>query len=475
MYQAIVFVSALLICLAVLIPLRKREGHRRLILKGLTVAYFAVCFVHFLLSDAFIFVINDGWFYGVHYDATDYLGLVLRWGYYTSYVCLPMAVFCAGRLFRNIASYVSLPFSVAVTFFFENFMAYYLDPAGLGYHPPEWFRYGFFTLELVLAIAIPLILMIGEKHVFAVRSGREWANFLIGMPLVVLAMMPVYVPQAIFGCDVKTPPMFGGYHLTWIAVTLVITVALYLAFRFKDYTSRRNLVVFLALLLFFHYDSLYMMGVTISRLPFQLCNIAAYFYIVAVVFKLDKMFQFCFIINTVGTVFAILFPDLGVGSSGFWNVHFLFEHTLVLLVGAMGMGLRLVPRLKPVSLKYCFVGYTAYFLFVFILGTILNGYSDLTGETVNYFYMFDHDIAFDYFPFLTFTENYYFTFGRFIVYPLVVLILYFGFALLSFLYYLLVRYLYKLDDDHLALRLSSIELYERVTGRKALRPKHFTD
>ena len=89
--------------------------------------------------------------------------------------------------------------------------------------------------------------------------------------------------------------------------------------------------------------------------------------------------------------------------------------------------------------------------------------------------MFDFDIAFDYFPFLSFTEDYYITMGRFIVYPLVVLILYVGFGVLSFLFYFLVRYLYRLDDDHLELRRSSIELYERITGRRAHRPKEFID
>jgi hypothetical protein len=145
------------------------------------------------------------------------------------------------------------------------------------------------------------------------------------------------------------------------------------------------------------------------------------------------------------------------------------------MVGALGMGLRLVPRLNLRSLKYFAIGYTSYFLFVFLLGTVLNGYSDVTGETVNYFYMFDLDIAYSYFPFLTFTENYFFELGRFTVYPLVVLILYFGFGAISLLFYMLVRYLYRIDDDHLELRRSSIELYERLTGKRSRRPKEFID
>ena len=68
------------------------------------------------------------------------------------------------------------------------------------------------------------------------------------------------------------------------------------------------------------------MGFSIPRLPVQLCNLAAYFYMIAIIFKNQKLFNFCYIINILGALIAILAPDLNPGPLGFWNMHYTFEH-----------------------------------------------------------------------------------------------------------------------------------------------------
>lgn len=476
MYQAITFTLAAIFCAATLFAFKGKDNSKfNIFLKCFTVLFCAVGFFRFLLSDSFLYVINGGKLNEVPYDTTDILQSILRWGYYVGYSVLPMAVFYESRLFRNIASYVCLPFSVLSAVFFDDFMAYFLDPKGMGIHTAPWFRYAFFVFELVLAISIPILLQVGNKHVFDVKNKSEWKNFLIGMPLVVLVAMPVYLPQSLLGYKNREPSMFGSFHLAWIAILFVVTVALYYAFRFRSHHDRLMLCMFLTILLFFHYDSLYLMGITIKRLPFQLCNIASYFYIIAMVFKLKKMFHFCFLANIVGTIIAILAPDFAVGAFSFWSMHYVFEHSLVLIVPAMVMGLRIFPRVNLKSIKYFLIGFTIYFIFAFVMGTILNGYSDVTGETVNYFFMFDLEMAFDYAPFMQFTENYHYVLGRFEFYPVLVLSIYLAFMALGLLFYLIVKFAYKLEDDHLELRGSSIELYERITGKTSRRPKQYID
>jgi len=476
MYQAIVFSLAALLTAAILFLFRGKDNSKfDIFLKIFTIAFCTIGFFRFMLSDAFIYVINGAWFNGVYYKETDVLQSILRWGYYTCYSVLPMAVFFKSRFFRNVASYFCLPFAVLSTVFFNDYMEYFLSPKGHGLHFVPWFRYAYFVLELTLAIVIPLLLQIRYKHYFNVKDGKEWKNFLIGLPTLVLVSMPVYLPQSFLGYSVRIPATFGNFHITWIAILFVICLALYYLFRFKSHDERLQLCMFLTILLFFHYDSLYLMGFTIKRLPFQLCNIAAYFYLIAMSFKLEKMFHFCFIANIVGTLIAILMPDFATGNYSFWTAHYVFEHSLVLLVPALVMGLRIFPRVNTKSLKYLFIGFTIYFLFAFSSGVILNGYSDVTGESVNYFFMFDLEMAFDYFPFLTFAGDYPIRFGRFEFYPIVVSIIYVAFSLVCFLFYLLVKFCYKLEDDHLALRASGIDLYEKITHKESRRPKHFID
>ena len=149
---------------------------------------------------------------------------------------------------------------------------------------------------------------------------------------------------------------------------------------------------------------------------------------------------------------------------------------LVFAIPILCMGLRIFPRITRRSLLYTLIGFTIYFLFAFISGTILNGYASVTKERVNFFFMFDKSQAFEYFPMFSFAGETRIAFGRFEIYPILVGIIYFGFLLLCFLFYLLVKkVLYKMEDDHLQLRLSAIELYEKTTGKPSRRPKEFID
>ncbi len=477
MYQAIVFCTAALLCAVLLLLFRGKDKAKfNIILKVLAVALYIVGFCRYFLSDSFIYVINGGWFENVKYENSDILQSILRWGFSINYAVLPMAAFYKGRFFKNIASYVCLPFSILTTVYFNEHMAYFLaDNHGHAFSPAPAFRYVYFILELVLALMIPVLLQVGHRHVFNVKDVKEVVGFIIGLPAVALACIPVYIPQSLFGYDLQIPSSFGTFHLIWIALMFVGCLALYYLFRFKSREERLELCMFLAILLFFSRNSIYLMGITIKRLPFQLCNIATYFYMIALLFKSKKMFHFAFVANIVGALVAILMPDFSVGSMSFWSLHYLIEHTFVLMVPAMVMGLRIFPRLDTRSLKYIFIGFTTYFLCTFVLGTILNGYSDITGETVNYFYMFDMETVTDFFPFLTQATEKVVKFGRFEFYPIIVCLIYVLYSLLCFLFYLLIRFAYKLEDDHLALRGSSIDLYEKLTHKTSRRPKQFVE
>ena len=475
LYFFLVILLSVIFALAVIFLVKKMPQKRDAILKSVVLVFSAVGFFRFMLSDSFVFVINGGYYGDVFYDATDPLQTVLRWGYYLNYAILPMAVFFDSRFFRNIASYFCLPFSVLSALFFKDFMPYFLSPDGSGLHFSAGFRYFYFIIELALAIALGVLIQICYKHVLNVKDGGEILRLALGLPVIVLLMIPVYAPQSLFGYSQMIASQGSDYHTLWIVVLLLATLALYYGFRFRPYRERNMLCVFLTLVLFFHYDSLYLMGFSIPRLPIQLCNIASYLYLIAIPFKCKRLFQFCFVANVTGAILAILLPDFTPGAFGFWNMHFVLEHSLVLMIPALAMGLRIFPRITRRSLKYTFVGFSLYFVFCLSAGIILNGYSDVTGFEVNYFFLFDLDKAFDQFPFFSFTERIHLEFGRFEVYPLFVFTIYAAFLILCVCFYHAVRLFYKMEDDHLALRGSAIELYERRTGKEARVPKEFAD
>jgi len=475
LYFGIILACAALLVLGFWLISKKCPQKLNTLFKGAVLLFCAIGYFRLMLSDSFMFVINGGYYDEIFYDVTDPLQSILRWGYVLNYTVLPVAIFFESRLFRNIASYFCLPFSILSAFFFDDFMVYFLAQNGRGLHLTPAFRYAYFILELALAIALPVLIQICYRHVFHVKDRKEWLHFIISLPFLILLVTPVYVPQSLFGYSKMIAGKGSDYHVMWLIVLAIVALSLYYIFRFRPYRDRYMLCVVLAIALFFHHSSQYLMGISIPRLPIQLCNLAAYFYLIAIPFKCPRFFQFCFIANLTGALIAIFLPEFTPGAFGFWTMHYTFEHSLVFMVPVLAMWLRIFPRADISALKYSFIGFSIYFVFCLTVGTILNGFSDVTGFEVNYFFLFDLDKAFNLFPFLTFTERVHLQFGRFEPYPLFLIIIYTCFQLICVAFYHVVRFIYKFEDDHFALRGSAIELYERRTGKTARCHKEYVD
>ena len=476
MYTAITLAASVVLSAALLLLLAKRSDTAFYkTLRIFTVIFCAVGFFRFMLCDGFIFVINGGLMNGVHYETTDLLSTVLRWGYFANYSVLLMLVFTKSRLFRNLACYYCLPFSILSAVYFERFMPYFTQDTGVGIYLPESFRYVYFVVELVLAISIALTVCVREKHFMRVTDVKEVVRFLIAIPFVAFCTMPAYVPQSILGYSNLQVKTFSAAHWGWMAALVVITVLLYRIFRFRSFEDRYNLCLFLTFALFFHYNSLYLMGFSLPRMPIQLCNLAAFFYIIAIPFKMKRFFQFCFIVNITGTLIAILSPDFAITGLGFWNLHYVFEHSLVLIIPVLAMGRRLFPRVSRRSLKYAAIGFVCYFVFCIIGGGLLNIFSNFTGQEVNYFFMFDLDKAESFVSLISYARVWPITIGAFIFYPILMIVVFIAFSLLCLAFYRFTLYCYKVEDDQLQLRNAGLDILERRLGRPVKFPREFRD
>ncbi len=476
MYTAITLISAVVLSAVLLLSLIKSADitfYR--LLKILTLVFCAVGLFRFMLCDGFIYVINGGLLNEVYYEATDTLSSIIRWGYFANYSVLPMAVFTRSRLFRSIACYYCLPFSVLSAVHFDRFIPYFMQNTGSIYVQSYEFRCIYFAIELVLAISVTLLVCIRAKHFLRVTDPWEVVRLLVALPLVALATMPVYVPQSIVGYSNLDVGSFSSIHLLWIVALIAVTLILYRIFRFRSYEDRYNLCLFLVLVLFFHYNSLYLMGFSLPRLPIQLCNLAAFFYIIAIPFRLNKFFQFCFIVNITGALIAIFSPDFATTGVGFWNLHYIFEHSLVFMVPMLAMGLRVFPHVTRSSLKYSAIGFSCYFVFCMIGGGLLNIFSDYTGQEVNYFFMFDLEKAESFVSIINLADVFPVTIGAFTFYPILMLTVFVAFSLLCLLFYRFTIYLYSIEEDHLNLRNAGLDLLEQRLGRPSRFPREFQD
>ena len=476
MFQGIIFgVVAILGVAAYFIFKGERKKYFHITLKILAVLYLAVAFFRYIMPDAFIWVINGGRYGDGYFLNIDIQQSVLRWGHNLSYTVLVIAVFFNNRLLKNISIYVCLPFAILSTVFFGNFIDYFMMSGGRGVVLPELFRQIYFSLELVLAMLIPVLMVVVDRHYFHVKDKIEWRNFLVSLPFICIILIPPYIPQSFFGYTGISITALTVSNLIWILVTITEISVIYIIFRFSDRHTRLTVCWFLALGLFMHYNTMYLMGLSFERLPFQLCNLGAYFFPIALLIKNRAFFNFTFLANIMGTIIAMVAPDTGGGLASFFNIHFIMEHMQVLTVPSMMMLLRIFPRVDKTALKHLIVGFSMYCLSCWLLGTIINGFVT-ADQKVNYFYLFDLDKGFDYFPFIRFSENFtYVILGRFEIYPIFQLLIFGGFLFGCVMLYFLVLKLYAILDDHLELRRARIDMQEKITGKVSKSKKEFVD
>jgi uncharacterized membrane protein YwaF len=330
----------------------------------------------------------------------------------------------------------------------------------------------YFSIQLILGMVIPLSLFFIGKHRFNIKDRKERHDFLYALPFVILSTMPTYTLQSLFGFSGGRSGGYSTAHMLWIMLLIIELIALYVIFHKKDYLTRYELCAYLAFQLFMHYNSTYTMGYEITKLPLQLCNLGAYFFLIVVIFKRKHLFYFAYIANIVGATIAIVAPDVEEGYFSFWYVHFIIEHMQVFAVPVIIGYLGIFPPIKRKNLTDVFIGFLTYFFFCLILGTILNGIALKTGDTsfkVNYFYLFDLKKGFEYFPFIGIFGKPVMILKYFTLYPFFqtgVLILYLSFCVICFF---LNEKMYAMAEDHRELSKVRQELVKKWKQYRSLK------
>lgn len=472
------------ICVAVIVPLiilKNRIGDKafKTIVKVLAIVLFALGVFRGFMNDSFIWVINGGSYSNLYYKNSDVLQSLLRWGLYLAYVVYPCAAFFKARVLKNIAIYFCLPVAIVSTICYGDFMEYFLTDSGRAIMFPEWSRHLEFSAELIVVIIVPLLLRFCMGHKFDVKNKFEWINFFTLLPGALIVCVPVTLPQSLFGFTNKFMIPFTLPNFLWVAVILGLFIGFYLGYRFKDRETRYMICIFLALLLFLHYNSIYLMDLTMSRLPFQLCNLGSYLVLIALLIKKQSFFDFILIANVPGAMIAFCVPDIAEGMLSYWNIHFYIEHTWVFIIPLLAVALRIFDRPGKKAYKHFFVGFSIYFLFCAIGGIIANcfmyiPYHPFLNKT-NYFYLFDTTVL-GVLPFLSFTRDFMVTWSGYTFYPMYMLAIYILFSVFCLVFYYIYRHLCIVGDDHFKLRGIKIDMnVERGRYKRRKIPKKLYD
>ncbi len=436
MYPVITATLSLLLIVSLLYVFRRWEGVSVRIMKYMTLGFCVLGLFRYLLADGFVETV---------FEFAHPLQTFLRWGYHIGYVVIPMAIFTESRLFRNIATYFSSTMALLAIVFMDTTMTHFFDGEAFGFFLTPALRYIFYITELVLALAIPVLMAVERKHSINIHDREELFNIALGLPAILLQAMPVYVPQALIGYTDIPYGSFSPFHLGWMILIALECVILYLYFRHRSEKDKYNLLLFLVIAQLFHTMSIFLRGFTLSRMPIQLCSIAAFFYIITIVTRNRKLFGFCFLTNIVGAIVAIALAAFDVGALSFWTLHYMYEHAFVMLMPVLALSLGVFPRIRREDLVPALGIFLIYFLGCFVSGMIINLISG--GYTVNYFYMFNFEVALEYVPFVTFAGAIELTFGTLKIYPILIIVILLVFALLIWGFYGLMQGIYHLSDS----------------------------
>jgi len=429
----------------------QKEKTIKILTKVLAILYFFIVWFKIFLPDGFILSVGNDI---ERLKALPIHHAVLRMLNAVSIVIVPLSIFTDQKLFKKILIYFCVPVTILSTFSYSTYLSYYQSEVGRGLAAFEWsstafqhflrnpiFRGSYLILEWVLVITLGLQMLFNREYHFEKIKLKETLIFLGVVLFLIFQMMPIYIPQVL--CRGYSSIMFSEIswaHLGWLIYIAFKIIAFYYLFQKRDLNTRYQVVLLLALAVFFQYQSMFSLTITIKRLPLQLCNLAAYFMLIALVFHKRRLFNFNFLINVVGAFFAIVVVDVNNNPLlEVWNLHYIYEHTNVFVVPILCLLFHIFPPIDKKSYQDAMIGFTIYFLVMMSVGTVLNGlanYLEHSSLSVNYLFMFDKDVMLRLIPAFSFLVQVKISVFHTSLYPFLILFIFCGYSLIVTLFFL---------------------------------------
>ena len=438
----------------------KKNKNINKILKILVIIYCIIIFiVTITLPDAYVRCFDNN---ELTHSLKDIIYALVRWFNALNFVILPIAVFYNNQIIRKIAKYFSLPMIIISIICYPIHLQNYTSTLGRGLNSIDILSASFkkFLINpifrsiiqgIIWLLELSIIIMLSKENKIKINI-KEIPKYLVILIFLLISSIPIYIPQHLFGYSNIIFDKWTLPHLLWILFIIIEILALNKIFKNKPKEIKKILCLILSLSLFLQYNQMFgAISMSIKRLPFQLCNIGAYLILLSLITENKRIFNFTLIVNVIGVLFALFLPDLdGEGLFYLYNMHFIFEHTNVLVVPLLALSLKLFPKLDQKALKDCLLGFTIYFVFVLIIGTLFNAIALKTNNSfyeANYLFMFNQTVATNFIESLGKLFNNQIKIGKYIVlYPVIQLVVYITFIVLCTILYYIIRLIYIIKD-----------------------------
>ena len=301
--------------------------------------------------------------------------------------------------------------------------------------------------------------------------------------LSLIAFMPTYFPQLLFGAVGDETQDFTLTHRVFIYISFIMPVALYFANRRKSDEERHFLVVMLALSGFIQYFIYAPHRTGAAQFPLHLCNTAMVLMLVAYAFKIKSIYYFTYFINVLGAFVAIVMPNIDNPALSLKAMTYWYNHWYAFFLPLLGVALGIFKRPSLKLMSSSLIVFTIYVVFVFFLNSYLNSPKFGDKYDADYFYLYS-DFFIDKAAFVQGLKyNHIWTYSAFgtelTAYPVFVLAIYVVFIALTFVIWGFYTMIFNISDAHRKLayrkklqRIDRLNLLKELDGRPLNEPLH---
>ena len=302
---------------------------------------------------------------------------------------------------------------------------------------------------------------------------KEMAIFIV---LYLIAFMPTYFPQLLFGQIGDETQDFTVTHRIYIYASFVLPVIIYFANRHKSEEDRHFLLVMLALSGFIQYFIYAPHRSGASSFPLHLCNTAMVLMLVAYAFKIKSIYYFTYFINVLGAFCAIVLPNIESPAFSLPALTYWYNHWYAFFLPLLGVALGVFKRPSLKLMSSSLIVFTIYVGFVFVFNSYLNSPKFGDKYDADYFYLYS-DFFIDKFAFAkNLKYNHVWTYSAFgtelTAYPVFVLTIYLVFIALTFAIWGFYTMIFNVSDAHRKLayrkklqRVDRLNLFKELDGR----------
>ena len=314
------------------------------------------------------------------------LALLLIWFTHAAVLVAILSVFFDYKTLQNLAKFFS-PAVIALDLVFANVFL-------VGTFGTEGFdiRFPFLVAELALAAVLSLHAW-REDHSLPVK--KEWLSFLYALPFAVLAIMPCYIPQALFGFVDPSITLydFTEHHRLVMYLGVIIPFIIFHALKNKDPEVNRFLMIYLSLSWMFVYLGRWILEEFKAPTcwPLHLCNTAMFLIPLCLVFRMRRLFNFCLFINVIGSLIAMLMPGelSGLNAMGTERISFWVNHYAAFFMPVLLVALKIFKRPKFKEWCWAVVAFAVYFFGIIFVNAWFTNYGEVDFFFVNSDYVAD--------------------------------------------------------------------------------------